>query len=53
MSAPGLVDVETVAVLRKRWLAGTLTDRRLPAAVADLQDLDVDRYPVLPFTRRA
>jgi len=24
VSAPDLVDVETVAVLRKRWLAGTL-----------------------------
>lgn len=53
LAAPDLVDVETVAVLRKRWLARTLTDRRFAAAVADLRDLDLDRYPVLPFMRRA
>lgn len=40
-------------MLSERWLAGTLTDRRFSAAVADLQDLDVDRYPVPPFVRRA
>jgi predicted nucleic acid-binding protein len=53
LAAPDLVDVETVAVLRKRWLAGTLTDRRFAAAVTDLEELDVDRHPVLPFMRRA
>jgi predicted nucleic acid-binding protein len=51
--APDLVDVETVAVLRKRWLGGTVTDRRLEAAVEDLGQLDLDRYPVLRFMRRA
>ena len=53
LSAPELVDVETVAVLRKRWLAGTLSDGRFAAAVDDLMDLDVDRYPALPLLRRA
>lgn len=53
IAAPDLVDVETVAVLRKRWLAGTVTDRRFSAAVADLEQLDLDRYPALPFMRRA
>jgi predicted nucleic acid-binding protein len=53
LSAPELVDVETVAVLRKRWLAGTLSDGRFAAAVDDLKDLDVDRYPALPLLRRA
>jgi predicted nucleic acid-binding protein len=53
LAAPDLVDVETVAVLRKRWLAGDLSDRRFPAAVADLEDIDVDRFPTLPFMRRA
>ena len=51
--APDLVDVETVAVLRKRWLAGTVSDRRFAAAVEDLGQLDLDRYPTLPFMRRA
>lgn len=53
LSAPELVDVETVAVLRKRWFAGTLSDGRFAAAVDDLMDLDVDRYPALPLLRRA
>jgi len=53
LAAPDLVDVETVAVLRKRWLAGTVSDRRFAAAVQDLEDLDLDRYPTLRFMRRA
>jgi predicted nucleic acid-binding protein len=53
VAAPDLVDVETVAVLRKRWLAGTVTDHRFAAAVEDLGQLDLDRYPVLRFMRRA
>lgn len=52
-AAPDLVDVETVAVLRKRWLVGDLSDRRFASAVDDLADLDVDRYPTLRFMRRA
>ncbi|GAC1604023.1 MAG: PIN domain-containing protein [Acidimicrobiales bacterium] len=53
MSAPDLVDVETVAVLRKRWLAGTISERRFAAAVEDLETIGLDRYPTLPFMRRA
>ena len=53
LAAPDLVDVETVAALRKRWLSGTLSDRRFSVAVDDLIDLDVDRYPTLSFVRRA
>jgi predicted nucleic acid-binding protein len=53
LAAPDPVDVETVAVLRRRWLAGSISDRRFAAAVRDLQDLDLDRYPVLRFMRRA
>lgn len=53
LAAPELVDVETVAVLRKRWLAGTISDRRFAAAVDDLEAIDVDRYPILPLMRRA
>lgn len=30
------VDVETAAVPRKRWLAGTVTDQRFAAAMEDL-----------------
>lgn len=53
VAAPDLVDVETVAVLRKRWLAGTISDRRFATAVADLAAIDLDRYPTLPLMRRA
>lgn len=53
LAAPDLVDVETVAVLRKRWLAGTITQRRFAAAVDDLGLINLDRYPTLPLMRRA
>ena len=53
IAAPDLVDVETVAVLRKRWLAGSLTERRFATAVGDLEAIAVDRYPTLPLMRRA
>lgn len=48
LTAPDLVDVETVSVLRKRWLAGDLSDRRFASAVDDLEDLDLTRYRLLP-----
>jgi predicted nucleic acid-binding protein len=53
LAAPDLIDVETVAVLRKRWLAGTISDLRFEAAIADLEQLGVSRYPTLPLMRRA
>jgi len=53
VAAPDLVDVETMAVLRKRWLAGTITDRRFATAVGDLEAIDLDRYPTLRLMRRA
>jgi predicted nucleic acid-binding protein len=53
LAAPDLVDVETTAVLRKRWLAGAISDQRFAEAIEDLEDLEVDRYPTLPLIRRA
>jgi predicted nucleic acid-binding protein len=53
LAAPDLVDVETVSVLRRRWLAQTLTARRFSTAVDDLADLALDRFPTLPLMRRA
>lgn len=53
IAAPDLVDVATVAILRKRWLGGTLTDRRFAGAVDDLEAIAIDRYPALPLMRRA
>lgn len=53
IAAPDLVDVETVAVLRKRWLAKTISARRFASAVDDLQAMTIDRYPTLRLMRRA
>jgi predicted nucleic acid-binding protein len=53
LAAPDLVDVETVAVMRKRWLAGQLTEYRFSIAIDDLGDLDLERYATLPLMRHA
>ncbi|MGH3282178.1 MAG: type II toxin-antitoxin system VapC family toxin [Trebonia sp.] len=53
VAAPDLVDVETCAVLRKRCLAKTISASRFAAAIGDLEDLTIDRYPTLRFMRRA
>ena len=52
LAAPDLVDVETVAVLRKRWLARAISDERFDAAVTDLQRWDFERVPTLRLVRR-
>lgn len=53
LAAPDLVDVETVAVLRKRWMARAITDDRFEAAVLDLRRLDFERVPTSRLIRRA
>lgn len=53
VSTPDLVDVETVSVLRRRWLAGDLSDERFRCAVDDLLALPITRFPVGPLMVRA
>ncbi len=53
ISAPDLVDVDTVSVLRRRWRSGTLTVSRFAVAIDEVSTLPADRYPVLPFMHRA
>ena len=53
LAAPDLVDVETTAVLRRRWLAGTITDERFEQAIEDLTDIPLARFPTLGLMRRA
>lgn len=53
VAAPDLVDVETVSVLRKRWLRRTLTEQRFATAVAHLQRLGFERVPTLRLMPRA
>jgi predicted nucleic acid-binding protein len=52
-SIPDLADVETVSVLRKRWMASNLTTRRFRSAVDDLLALPLVRFPTGPLMRRA
>lgn len=47
LAAPDLVDVETAAVLRKRWLARFISVERFDAAAMDLRRLDFERVPTL------
>ncbi|MDQ2845629.1 MAG: type II toxin-antitoxin system VapC family toxin [Actinomycetota bacterium] len=53
LTAPDLIDVEAVSVLRKRWLRGTLTDARLRIAVTHLLQLTFERVPTRRLVRRA
>ncbi len=53
VSLPDLADVETVAVLRRRWLAQSIDDRRFADAIDDLAALPFRRYPTLGLMRRA
>lgn len=53
LAAPDLVDVETVAVLRKRWIAGAISDDRFAEAIDDLEAIELERYPTLPLMRRS
>jgi len=53
IAMPDLGDVETVAVLRRRWLAGDLTDERFAQGVSVLVALPIERFPVGPFMPRA
>jgi predicted nucleic acid-binding protein len=52
-TAPDLVDVETLSMLRRRWLAKLLTTRRFSTAVDDLALLPVVRQPTSRLMRRA
>lgn len=52
VAIPDIADVETMAVLRKRWISKTITERRLADAVTDLAVLPFERYPAKPFLAR-
>ena len=50
---PDVADIETAAVLRKRWIAQKLTDERFASALAILPDLPFQRHPALTMLQRA
>jgi len=53
VATPDVADVEVLSVLRRMWLAGCMSDDRLQAAVDDLTDLPVTRWPIRILTGRA
>ena len=53
LAAPHLLDVEVAQVLRRFVLRGEVTPERAEAALDDLADLPLVRYPHLPMLRRA
>lgn len=52
LAAPDLVDVETTAVLRRRWLSGTVNAERFEQAIEDLADIPLARFPTLGLIHR-
>ncbi len=52
LAAPDLINVEVASVLRRHWLAKSLSVRRFAAALDDLADLPIERYPTLPLMGR-
>ena len=53
VAVPDLADIETISVLRRRWLSGDLAARRFRSAVEDLLALPLARFPTGPFMPRA
>jgi predicted nucleic acid-binding protein len=43
LTAPAVLDLEVVSVIRKAFLSGALSRRRAGSALADLVDLDLER----------
>ena len=53
LSAPDLLDVETVSGLRHQWLRGRLSVEAFQTAVNDLQRMPIERLPSINLVRRA
>lgn len=53
LAAPDLIDVETNAVFRRRWLARELSSHRFEQAAEDLRLFPIARYPTRGLMRRA
>ena len=52
VAIPDVADLETAAVLRKRWIARSLDDRELRTALQALSALPFPRYPARAFLGR-
>ncbi len=51
-AVPDLAYIETVAVLRKRWIAKTISGHRFRSAVDDLVALPLQTYPLAQLMYR-
>lgn len=52
LSAPEVIDLEVLSAFRRLCAAGKLSVERADAAVADLQDLRIERVPHRPLVAR-
>jgi predicted nucleic acid-binding protein len=52
LHAPELVELETLSVLRRHSLNGSITEERAQGALADLADLRLVRHPHAPLRER-
>lgn len=52
-AAPDVIDVEVLSVLRRLWLGGRLDDERLRAAIHDMAELPLARWPTRRLIARA
>lgn len=52
LAAPHLLDIEVAQVLRRFVLRGEISSQRAEAAIEDLQDFSIERYPHTRLLRR-
>jgi predicted nucleic acid-binding protein len=52
LTAPELLDLEVVSVIRRAFFSGALNRRRAGSALADLVDLDLERISHRPMLTR-
>jgi len=52
LQAPHLLDLEVAQVIRRFWMAGSITAERAEEALADFRDLRIHRHPHEPLLFR-
>jgi predicted nucleic acid-binding protein len=52
LHAPVTIDVEVLHALRRRWIAGKLTDVDIGPILESFHDAEITRHPMQPFVDR-
>lgn len=52
LEAPQVLDLEVAQVIRRYWLAGSISAERAGEALADFRDLRIHRHPHQPLLSR-